>query len=220
MKNIALLAALFSIVAFTSCRKETIRGGGSTTSETRELATFTSVQTDGSHDVVVYPSTTNRVVITGYSNLIPIFETNVSGGKLRLKFRDDYINIRNNNIKIELYTTDMSVFTINGSGKTIIKSGLTSSNMDLEINGSGDIDIDQNKFDNMNCKINGSGNINGRYCETDHASVRISGSGNVELTVLNNLDVKISGSGDVNYWGSASITNADISGSGKIKKNN
>ena len=38
--------------------------------------------------------------------------------------------------------------------------------------------------------------------------------------VLNNLDVKISGSGDVNYWGAASITNADISGSGKIKKNN
>lgn len=107
---------------------------------------------------------------------------------------------------------------INGSGKTVIKAGQHAENMDLEINGSGDIDIEQNTFVNTKCKINGSGNVNGQYCEADHATMRISGSGNIEMTVHKTMDVGISGSGDVNYWGNASITKADISGSGKIKK--
>jgi hypothetical protein len=218
MKQIAILAALFSMVIFTSCRKHTLVGEGAIIDETRELPAFESVQADGSLDVVVYPSTSNKVVVSGYSNLVPVFETEVINGKLRLRYPDKYINVRHDNIHVTVYTTAMSSYAINGSGKTVIKADQNSPDLALEINGSGDIDIEQNQFVNVNCKINGSGNINGRQCAADHATMRISGSGNIEMTVNKTMDVDISGSGDVNYWGSASVTNADISGSGKIKK--
>lgn len=219
MKKIAIIAALLSTVFFTSCRKHALIGEGPIVNETRELPSFTSVVADGSVDVVVHPSNTNRAVVSGYSNLVPQYETVVNGsGKLRLKFRDKFINVHHNNIKVDVYTTGISSYTINGSGNTTIRQGIISENMDLDINGSGDIHVEQNKFVNMNCKVNGSGNIHAQSCTTDHANVTISGSGNVKLTVLKTLSVRISGSGDVDYWGSPQITKMDVSGSGDIKK--
>ena len=217
MKHTVILA-VFSILVFTSCRKNTIVGEGPIVTETRQLASFESVDADGSMDVEVYPSTTNKVEVSGYHNLVPVFETEVHNGRLRLKFRDRLFNVRHNNIKVVIYSTSIRSFSINGSGNAHLGTGLISSAMDLSINGSGDIHVEKNKFTNVHCNINGSGNIKGRQCETDHAKVDISGSGSVELSILKTLDVKISGSGDVFYWGDPAITDTDISGSGKIKK--
>jgi hypothetical protein len=219
MKKLSMIIALLISIFFASCRKHSLTGEGPVVNETRELPSFTSVVADGSIDVVVHPSNANRAVVSGYSNLVPQYETEVnSSGKLRLKFRDKFINVHHNNIKVDVYTTGISSYTINGSGNTTIRQGLTAENMDLDINGSGDIHVEQNKFLNMNCKVNGSGNIHAQSCTTDHANVNISGSGNVKLTVLKTLSVRISGSGDVDYWGSPQITKMDVSGSGDIKK--
>src|ERR1044071_9449284 len=100
MKQTAILAALLSMMVFTSYRKHTLVGEGPLIDETRELAAFDEVQADGSLDVVVYPSTSNKVVVTGYHNLVPIFETDIVGGKLRLSYPDKYYNIRHNNIRV------------------------------------------------------------------------------------------------------------------------
>lgn len=219
MKNLAIITVILSTVFFTSCRKHALIGEGPIVNETRELPSFTSVAADGSVDVVVHPSNTNRAIVSGYGNLVPQYETEVNGnGRLRLKFRDKFINVRHNNIRVDVYTTGISSYSINGSGNTTIRQGMTTENMDLEINGSGDIHVEQNKFVNMNCKVNGSGNIHAQSCTTDHANITISGSGNVKLAVLKTLSVRISGSGDVDYWGSPQITKMDVSGSGDIKK--
>src|ERR1043165_311764 len=119
------IIATFSIIILTSltlisCHKHALRGGGSTGSETRELASFTNVEANGSTDIEIYPSTSNRVVITGYENLIPAYETDVRGNTLHLEFKREYYNVMNNNIKITLYTTDMNAVSVNGSGKVYI----------------------------------------------------------------------------------------------------
>ncbi|RYE20285.1 MAG: hypothetical protein EOP51_18155, partial [Sphingobacteriales bacterium] len=95
MKNVLLAAAAFILLTATSCGKQRLRGSGDSGSETRAVSNFTSVEADGSTPVEVYPSTEDKVVVTGYKNLIGVYETNVSGGTLKLKFKDDYINIRN-----------------------------------------------------------------------------------------------------------------------------
>lgn len=218
MKHIVFIAAVLSLIAFSSCRKHTLYGQGDTITETRSLSDFTEVEANGDVDVVVFPSNTNKVIITSYENLVPVFETNIRNGKLTLQFPDRYYNVRHNNIHIDLYTTSMNSFSLNGSGKTNILQGFPEGDMGLEINGSGDINIGTNKFNTMHCNISGSGSINGRDCVTDNAFIRISGSGNVDLTVLKKLDVHISGSGDVNYWGSPEVVNTDISGSGNVRK--
>lgn len=221
MKNVITLSIIaLSTVLFTSCRKNSLRGHGSIESETRNLSSFTSIQADGSTDIEVYPSSTNKVIVTGYGNLIPIYETEVRGNTLYLDFKRGYWNIMNNNITVTVYTTDMSSIHLNGSGKVHIYDGMTSSTMEVDVNGSGDVQVDDNNFQRFDCKVNGSGAIKARNADCEAVYANISGSGDIEVSVSELLEAKISGSGNIDYWGTPEVVNTDISGSGKVTKRN
>lgn len=217
MKQLLSIAALFTI-AFTSCSKHSIKGEGSTTSETRNVQAFQTVEANGSTNVTVYPSATDYVIVTGYENLIPVYETKVNNGRLILQFKDNYINVRNSNIHVSVYSTQVSRIKINGSGDISVQPAQVSKYMNLEVNGSGEISFGDNQFNVVNCDVNGSGNINGVACHADTLNAKISGSGNIKMNVAKLLSVRISGSGNVDYWGRPVISDVDISGSGKINK--
>lgn len=219
MKKILFATVVLSSMLFASCYKSRLKGEGNIISETRTLSSFTEVVADGDVDVVIHPSTENKVVLTAYQNLIPAFKTDVNGSKLKLKYKNEYINIRNNNMKIDLYVTNINDASLNGSGKIVLQSSLPTRELGVDINGSGDITVMNNDLYSLRCNINGSGNINARNAITDHASVKISGSGDISVTVRKALDVHISGSGTVNYWGDSASVSTDISGSGKVHKN-
>src|SRR3954469_20535214 len=102
MRYIIVLAA-FSLISFTSCRKHSLYGQGDTITDTRALSAFHEVEANGDVDVVIYPSNTNKAIVTGYENLVPVFETSIANGKLRLQFPDKYYNVHHNNIHVELY---------------------------------------------------------------------------------------------------------------------
>lgn len=214
----ALSIGTFAIISLASCSKYKIKGEGSVISETRYLSAISSVNLNGSEDLEIIPSSENKIIVTGYQNLVPEFETNVSGSTLNLEFDDKFFNVRNNNIKLTLYTTNMSRLDINGSGNATIKDSLKSDNLYISVNGSGNVYAYANYMENITVSVNGSGNINARQATGQNVNARISGSGNIEISVLEKLDAKISGSGEINYWGNPSVVNADISGSGKIRK--
>jgi hypothetical protein len=221
MKSILTLSAIIiTTIFFTSCRKDAMIGRGSVESETRTLSDFTSIDADGSTDIDIYPSSTNRVIVTGYGNLIGVYETDVRGNTLHLGFKNGYWNIRNNNIKVTVYTTDVNSVHLNGSGKVYIHPDMNSSTMSVDVNGSGDVTIEDNDFTRFDCDVNGSGAINARQASCDQVYADISGSGDIDVTVNDLLDVKISGSGSVDYWGTPEVVNTDISGSGKVNKKN
>jgi hypothetical protein len=214
------LIALSTVLFFSSCRKHALAGSGSTGSETRSLDNFSTIQADGSTDIEIHPSNTNKVVVSGYENLIPYYETEVRGNTLHLDFKEGYWNIRNNNIKVTVYTTDASAVRLNGSGKVMMHAGLSTNTMDVDISGSGDVYIDDNNFSRFDCRVNGSGSIDARNANCDEVYADISGSGDIDVTVNDVLDAKISGSGSVDYWGSPEVVNTDISGSGEVTKKN
>jgi predicted small secreted protein len=217
-KIITVITGLALVFTAASCRKNTLRGEGDTITDKRTVSQFETVETDGSTDVTIYAANENKVEVTGYENLVPAYESNVSGGKLKLKFKDKYINVRNSNIHVTVYTTHMNDLRLNGSGNITVGSDLSSSSMSAEINGSGNITIGKNKFENFTCKVNGSGEIKARNAEAENVEARISGSGNIEVTATRKINVNISGSGNVDYWGDAVPGTINISGSGNIKK--
>jgi hypothetical protein len=219
MKNQIILAATLALsIIATSCGKHRVKGEGSSTSERRELATFGSITANGSTNITVHPSNSDYVIVHGYNNLVPVYETRVSDGRLILEFKRDYINVKNNNITVDLYTTQAHRVTLNGSGDIKIEDGQHSEYMNLDINGSGNITIANNHFKGVNADVNGSGNIKGIACLADTMKAHISGSGNISMSVANYLEVKISGSGDVDYWGQPVLGKVSISGSGKVHK--
>lgn len=219
MKNIVLFSLAFiSLLAFSSCRKHRLKGEGSIISDTRSLGAIESVEADGDIDLEIIPSERNKVVITGYENLVPAFESNVRSRTLVLKFNDTYYNVKNNNIRITLYVNYLEGVTLNGSGDVVLKPRISSDDMYVKINGSGAITIEDNDIPVMEYKINGSGNIYARDCRAQDVYANISGSGEMEVYADRYLEAKISGSGTINYWGDPETVNTDISGSGRVKK--
>lgn len=219
MKKPVLIAITFLALSSAACNQEhRLRGEGDTITETRSISSFDKVDADGDVQVDVYPSTSNSIEVTGYANLVPVYETRVLGRTLRLKFEDRYWNIKHNNIRVKLYTSHVEQISMNGSGKITVHPGIPSDNLEMTINGSGNINIENNVFDVLRVRINGSGDVDAREGKADNVHAEISGSGKIEVTANERLDAKINGSGNIHYWGNPATVNTDINGSGKITR--
>ncbi len=211
--------ALFAI-GTTSCHKKAIRGEGPTTSETRFVGEFSKVEANGSTHVVVVYDEEYSVTVTGYSNLVPMYETKVKGDRLVLQYKDHFWNVHNDNITVEVHTPYVDKVSLNGSGNINVGSGYDQRDLMADINGSGNINVSGNKYNSLSADINGSGSFDSEYCEVNKVYVSISGSGNAYVKANEYLKVNINGSGDVYYRGSVRNIETDISGSGKVHRRN
>lgn len=217
-KRIVLFAALIGCITVTSCRKHFIRGEGHTITETRDLAEIDAVELNGSEKLEIISATENKVEITGYHNLVPVYKSKVRNGKLVLEMDNDYINVKNNNIRVKLYTTGINNIYVNGSGDVNARDNI-GIRMDAVVNGSGTISFGDNHFTELDVSVNGSGDVNAKDAVSETVYADISGSGDIDVTVRKYLNAKISGSGTVDYWGNPTDgVDAEISGSGKVRK--
>lgn len=212
MKTILLLA---SIITLAACNKPSLRGSGATVTEVRSVPAFNNVRVEGSGNATITQGTTASVQVTGYENLVPAYETYVTNGTLVLKFKNDYHNIRNNNISVKIVTPSLERTSINGSGSMLIKN-FTGNLFQTEINGSGKVTVENSRYLTANLEVNGSGDIHAQQLTAGDVEARISGSGRIEITCFVKLVARISGSGDVFYWGNPQHLDMQVSGSGKV----
>lgn len=199
-----------------SCRKESVRGSGSTITVSRTVPAFSGVRLEGEGKATIVRGTQQKVEVKGYENLVPIYETIVSNGVLVLKFKNDY-TIRNSNMEVSITVDDLSYASINGSGEMAI-SNFDGNAIEAEINGSGELFSTNNRYIISRLIINGSGYIHGREIVANRATARISGSGKIDLTCTDKIEATIQGSGNINYWGNPAEAVTEINGSGSIKK--
>jgi hypothetical protein len=207
-----------SIILFSSCNKESIKGSGAVITEARSLPTFSEIQVNGDADLNVVYGAGQEVSVTGYQNLLPVYETKMVGTVLYLQFKPNYYRIRNNNIKVKIVVPALTYLRLNGSGNIIASNFRTGSDLNAAINGSGNILLQDSKYFKANYTINGSGNITASTTEAAEAAAEIHGSGNIRLKVSEKLTANIAGSGNVDYWGNPVTMSTQISGSGKVNK--
>ena len=204
------------LIAFSSCTKS-ITGEGPTATQIRQVANFSKVKINGSGDVEIVPSNTQQVIITGYTNLLEVYESKVVNGELQLGF-ESRKNIHNDNIKVRIEIPDVRGVNINGSGDVMINGFLQGTDLNTLINGSGRIRIQSSAFNSTSYNINGSGDIFAAGIPSKNSEASITGSGFIELNCTQNLKVRISGSGTIDYYGNPPTTDISISGSGVVRK--
>ncbi|MEP7358656.1 MAG: head GIN domain-containing protein [Anaerolineales bacterium] len=214
-----------------------ITGSGNVTSQDRPVSGFTGVALDGSGEVVITQGATEGLTIEAEDNLLPLITSEVKDGVLRLDFsRADWRDIvkPTKPIRFLVAVKDLSALDLAGSG-SLRAGSLQSPNMKITLSGSGDVTLDDLQGQALNATLNGSGNVtaggqiqkldlllsgSGQVMagnlESQAASVSVSGSGDVTIWVREQLDVAISGSGTVNYFGTPTIGQRDITGSGDI----
>ena len=238
MKTKRLLVALIcALTLFTSCFREI--GRGEIVSEIRNVGNFTEIELTNSADVQILKGNTLKVEVSDYENLIEHLQVETINNKLIIKTKAFRMGLRNSKEKVTITIPDiLKSIEISGSGNLIITDdfkGIESfkisgsgnisaisltnlSNINVEINGSGDIEL-SGSASNFTSKISGSGNINCGYFETQNATCTISGSGDISIHAVQNLTATISGSGNINYYGNP-VVSSTITGSGDLNKKN
>ncbi len=205
-------------ITLTSCQKNVLTGKGEILTEERTATAFTGVRIDNDAEVTIIKGDNISVKLNGYANLVSNYTTKTEGNTLVLKFKDEFYNIHNNNIKITITTPVIETVYSNGSANMQVKGLFTGNKFSAYINGSGNLNAESQYYNHAEFYVNGSGNIQAGDFKTGNNNVYINGSGTATVQADKALGIIIHGSGKVYYKGNPQSVNTEISGSGKVVK--
>ena len=151
---------------------------------------------NASFDVYITQGNEQKVEAKGQANIIDALKTNVNNNT----FTGDLKNGSYAEFDLTMYITipDLESISNDGSG-TIFLTSLTTEDLKLKIDGSGDIKVSDllDIADDTKLEIAGSGNLDITELQTENVDIKIDGSGEIFLTGnADDAELKIDGSGD------------------------
>lgn len=230
-KNIILTTVILAIVVYAG-----ISADLSQVKETRDLKGFTKVGFGVSGNLYINFGPEFKVVLEGEKSDLEDIITEVSGEKLVIK-KENWRHNMNEKVTVYITMPELEGLAVSGSGKAEISDAVKSTDLSLDVSGSGKIFTTGVMVSNLDCRISGSGDIimngdgtsaktdisisgsgnyTGEQLKSESADIRISGSGSCICNVKESLTAHISGSGNVSYLGNPRI-DARVSGSGHVR---
>lgn len=240
MKTTTTLFALLISISMVNAQnwgKNKIKGSGNEITVTRTTSDYDEISTGGSFSVELVAGKEGTITMTGDDNLLELIITKVENNKLKIYIeKGAWFDSRGEFIKISIPFEDISKVDFGGSGKITTKNPIKTSNLEINLSGSGNAKIDANtstlsavlsgsgnlnvkgSTNDISIKLSGSGGIDCTAITSENATALISGSGNIDLNCSKSLIGKISGSGNIVYSGNPGSVDKKISGSGNILK--
>jgi hypothetical protein len=230
----ALAALLLTLLALPAQAAMTV-GSGVSKTEARAVAGFHAIALGVDARLEIRQGATESLAITGDDNIVPLVETVVEGGVLKIRWPEHgNVSTRYRDLAIVVDAKTLDAIALGGSGR-IHAPQLAATTFSAKVGGSGDIVIDALEADSVAATLGGSGRIvlAGR---ADSLEATLSGSGSLAAGKLATRDVRtslqgsaqatvwakdalratISGSGDIAYYGRPKVTQT-IAGSGAIR---
>ncbi len=231
-KFLAPLCFFIVLISLNSCRR-TVHGDGAYITETRDIRDADEIELSIPAKLTFIEADSFTCIIVAQQNILEAIKTKTNGDQFEIKSNRNLSTEKPIQIVISLPV--LSGVTVNGSGDIAGLNTIKEEKMNLNINGSGSIQLDGN-INAANSTINGSGNItlkgknaqqkiaiNGsgdfHAFEMESAEIKISitGSGDADVFATESLKSEITGSGNIRYKGSPRIK-SEITGSGTIQK--
>ena len=214
---------------------KSISGSGTLKSETRNVTAFTGISLSLPAYVEVRQGATESVMIETDDNLLPLVETVVENGMLKIRSLEKRTNLKTKHMKITVNAKTIDSLSVAGSGD-IRADALKAGKLGVSISGSGDIHLKavdsdalkvaisgsgdfsaSGKTNSMEASIAGSGDIKAGKLQAVAVKVSIAGSGSATFWAKETLKSSIAGSGDVTYYGDAQVSSS-VAGSGSVKR--
>ena len=212
-----------------------VRGSGTSASETRTVAEFQAIGLSGSMDLVVRQGAAQSVQVQADDNLLPLLETVVEGNGLQVRWKKGTsLETRakvlvtvvvpkltglavagSGDVHMQTFSTPTLALSMSGAGNARLDA-LTTDDLGIRISGSGDVTA-KGTAAKVKVSIAGSGNVRLNELRADDVTVAIAGSGDAAVNAQKTLNVSIAGSGDVTYTGNAQVKSS-VAGSGKVKR--
>jgi hypothetical protein len=195
---------------------ERIQGNGSIKKQARALEHFSGVSLNLPASLELRIGNTESVTIETDDNLLPLIETVIEDGTLKIRTAKKNTNIETHTMKIVVQAKDVNRIALGGSG-SIASDALRAPKLQFDLGGSGSINVKGVEADVVAVSVGGSGKMAAGGGSTSKLSVSIGGSGDVQFGPVkaNNVSVSIGGSGDATVWARDSLS-VTIAGSGDV----
>jgi hypothetical protein len=215
MKKLVWLLLLVPILA-TGChhgRFTEIKGNGKRELQKRQVASFTSISTNGAFTIEVTCQKDLSLEIEGDENVLGFVKTEVGGNILRLENSQNY-DI-SEPILVRISVPNLEGLSVNGAGHITVK-GVNNDKFEIDTNGAPAITV-SGKTKLVDIAANGAGKVDTQNLHAARAVVDARGVAKVDLDVSDQLDVEISGPSSVTYNGNPTV-NKNIHGPGKLTR--
>ena len=236
----AALAAAAALAALPASAWEwgggpSVVGSGNFKTETRAVSGFSGISLSIPAKVTIVQGNAETLSIEGEDNILPLVETVVDGGTLKIRWKERMSSIRTKQLKIALGVKAIDHLAISGAGDIrseqinaprlstsisgsgdIVIASLTGDSLKVSISGSGDFTAG-GRVGSVEASIAGSGDLKTAKLDAKTVKVSIAGSGDAAVWAREQLRVSVAGSGDVVYYGDPEISKS-VAGSGSLKR--
>ena len=226
MKKVLLLSVVaLGMLASCSCSGLHVNYSKTEPHATHErgLKGFERIELLGPLDVKYAQADSFSVRVDAPVKVLDDVETYVTGNKLvvRMKGEGKFINFGVSDADgVTIYVTspDFLGIELKGSGDFESHGLLDTDNLDITLNGSGDIKFEDIICDRVNVSLVGSGDVDVRNVKTQWAGVQVVGSGDVKMRLDNSgtVDANLTGSGDITLSGNVKDYKYNVRGSGDM----
>jgi uncharacterized protein YxeA len=225
-KVLFLMVSMMALVGCTGCKVnvsnwgdgDILEASNNIVTKTYKLAPFEEVTMRCVGEMVLTQdeSKDGTVELTAPDNYIDLYKFESNGKKLNVDFAESHINIHTANVKIHVFTSDLTKLRNTGAGMVTIES-LDTDSLDLENAGVGSFNLTKVIADEVNVKCTGVGNMT-LDGETLSASLFCSGIGNINAQGLKakTVEAKLTGVGSISCFASESI-DGHVTGVGSLK---
>lgn len=229
------IISVIILAHFAAC-DNCIEGNGKIVSKQLDIGLISNIKLSCAADVEIVTDSSlqeKTLEVSAESNIIDLISVDQNGHDLKIDSKSCLMNHKPINIRLKV--RNLKEIGIDGSGTVFCNDTLQCEELDLNVSGSGSIEIYvdnlatnssidgsgdikiKGKSPKHKVTINGSGEVKAFDLQTEKTFISINGSGDCNSNVKDELDVRITGSGDVYYSGNPKLSQV-LNGSGEVVK--
>jgi len=213
-RSIPVLALAVLASACTYVHGTSVAGSGTKAAETRALAPFTEVRASGAFRLEIRSGAgAPSVEIEGDDNLVPLFETEVSGGTLKLQMPSGSYSSR---VPLVVRVAAPSVTDLGASGaiSTTVEA-LTGPKFEVDLAGACKLSA-SGAVSEFRTSSSGASEIQAFDLAADAVVLKLSGAAKADVHAAKSLRVDASGASTVRYRGEPQVESS-TSGASSVK---
>lgn len=210
------------------------RGNGVVVTHRHDMDTFYKIEIEGSFNVRLEPGDSPAVTITTDENLHDFITVENQGNTLWLGTNKNLVSRDGVNVVVyyqglrsvevggaAVIRSDQTVkgdyLRISMAGAGAIELDVDLKALDLDLSGAGAVELTGRTVE-QNIQMNGAGGLDAGKLISDRCDISISGVGGANIHVREKLVASVSGIGGISYRGNPADVQSDVSGLGKITR--
>ena len=193
-----LCSSCFHVNTNYTSSKNAIKGEGEVISKTFDFADFDKIEINGHADVDFTQSSVYEVTVRTQESVLEWLDYKVDGTTLVIQTKNRR-DVRATQYDLVIQAPELKKLEINGASDFNVKGLRMDGDLDVQVNGAGDLDFDQVACDNFYLQVNGAADANLK---------------NIDVRKL--LKVEVNGASDVDISGNAQNVSLEVNGAGDI----